>query len=90
MLGHEPTMRTSLLSDPAISSTSLATPTVARCVSRRHTTDASLPSAKRSARGLFQVGHISLYVNRGLGTIGPKARFACSPEITEIALTTKA
>ena len=42
---------------------------------------------KKYARGLFQVGGISLYVNRGLGTIGPKARFACSPEITEITLS---
>lgn len=42
---------------------------------------------KKYARGLFRVGRISLYVNRGLGTIGPKARFACSPEITEITLT---
>lgn len=42
---------------------------------------------KKYARGLFQVGGISLYVNRGLGTIGPKARFSCSPEITEITLT---
>jgi predicted MPP superfamily phosphohydrolase len=42
---------------------------------------------KKYARGFFQVGRQSLYVNRGLGTLGPKARFACSPEITEITLT---
>lgn len=41
---------------------------------------------KKYPRGRYEIGHNSLYVNRGLGTIGPKARFACSPEITEITL----
>ncbi len=47
-----------------------------------------LPSwGKKYPKGLFQVGRLSLYVNRGLGTLGPKARFACPPEITEITLS---
>ena len=41
---------------------------------------------RKYAKGLFRVGPMQLYVNRGLGTIGPKARFACAPEITEITL----
>lgn len=41
---------------------------------------------KKYPRGSYRVGPNSLYVNRGLGTIGPKARFACPPEITEITL----
>lgn len=42
---------------------------------------------KKYAKGLFQINPlVQLYVNRGLGTIGPRARFACSPEITEITL----
>ncbi|MCP5557229.1 MAG: metallophosphoesterase [Verrucomicrobiaceae bacterium] len=37
-------------------------------------------------RGLFEVGNVHLYVNRGIGTVMAKARFACSPEITEFTL----
>lgn len=41
---------------------------------------------KKYPKGLFRIGRMQLYVNRGLGTIGPKTRFACSPEITELTL----
>jgi len=41
---------------------------------------------KKYAKGLFSLGRLQLYVNRGLGTLGPDARFACRPEITEITL----
>lgn len=36
--------------------------------------------------GLHQVGQTMMYVNRGLGVIGPPLRFNCPPEITEITL----
>ncbi|MCB1226274.1 MAG: metallophosphoesterase [Verrucomicrobiales bacterium] len=46
-----------------------------------------LPSwGQKYARGLFHSGPLTLYVNRGLGTLGPKARFAAAPEITLITL----
>ena len=41
---------------------------------------------KKYAKGHFHLGRHQLYVNRGLGTLGPDARFACRPEITEITL----
>ena len=41
---------------------------------------------KKYAKGHFQIGRHQLYVNRGLGTLGPDARFACRPEITQITL----
>ena len=42
---------------------------------------------KKYPKGLFDVGPVQLYVNRGLGCIGVPLRFACPPEITEITLT---
>jgi len=36
--------------------------------------------------GLHKVNQTMLYVNRGLGVIGPPVRFNCRPEITEITL----
>jgi predicted MPP superfamily phosphohydrolase len=36
--------------------------------------------------GLFQVGGMALYVNRGLGMAVPYVRFNCRPEITHITL----
>ncbi|WP_420630920.1 metallophosphoesterase [Candidatus Leptofilum sp.] len=36
--------------------------------------------------GLYQVGQGQLYVNRGIGVIGPAVRLNCPPEITEIVL----
>jgi uncharacterized protein len=38
--------------------------------------------------GEFQLGHMSLYVNRGLGTVGVPFRFDCPPEITLHTLRT--
>ncbi|MDB6139280.1 MAG: metallophosphoesterase, partial [Verrucomicrobiaceae bacterium] len=37
-------------------------------------------------KGLFNVGNIQLYVNRGIGCMDVPVRFACPPEITEITL----
>lgn len=37
-------------------------------------------------RGLYRIGHSSLYVNRGFGTSGPPSRVAVRPEITKIIL----
>ena len=41
---------------------------------------------KKYVEGLFQVGSMQLYVNRGIGTIGVPFRFDCPPEITLITL----
>lgn len=41
---------------------------------------------KKYAKGLFDVGNIKLYVNRGIGCLDVPVRFACPPEITEITL----
>jgi uncharacterized protein len=38
--------------------------------------------------GLFDVGGMALYVNRGVGMIAPHVRFNCRPEITHITLRT--
>lgn len=44
------------------------------------------PLARKYIAGLFKVGSLTLYVNRGLGTIGLPIRFDCPPEITLITL----
>jgi predicted MPP superfamily phosphohydrolase len=31
---------------------------------------------------LFKIGGLTLYTNRGLGTVGVPVRFNCPPEIT--------
>ena len=36
--------------------------------------------------GLYQVGSSQVYVNRGIGIIGPAVRLNCPPEITEFVL----
>ena len=36
--------------------------------------------------GLYRRGHAQLYVNRGIGTIGPPVRINAPPEITELRL----
>jgi predicted MPP superfamily phosphohydrolase len=41
---------------------------------------------RKYPKGLFQVGAVQLYVNRGIGCIGVPVRFSCPPEITEITL----
>lgn len=47
-----------------------------------------LPSwGRRYAAGLFTRGGRHLYVNRGIGTVGPPLRFWCRPEITLLELS---
>jgi len=41
---------------------------------------------KKYAEGLFQLGALQLYVNRGIGTIGLPFRLNCPPEITILTL----
>ncbi len=41
---------------------------------------------KNYVEGLFRLGGMQLYVNRGLGAIGVPFRFDCPPEITDITL----
>jgi predicted MPP superfamily phosphohydrolase len=36
--------------------------------------------------GLYQVGLMALYTNRGLGVISPPVRFNCPPEVTLLTL----
>ncbi len=42
--------------------------------------------ALKYVEGLFRIGPLTLYTNRGLGTIGLPIRFDCPPEITLITL----
>jgi predicted MPP superfamily phosphohydrolase len=42
---------------------------------------------RKYVRGLYQIGKVRLYVNRGIGCTGLGVRFACPPEITTISLT---
>jgi uncharacterized protein len=41
---------------------------------------------KKYAMGLYEVGDMLLYTNRGLGTVAPHVRFHCRPEITVFTL----
>jgi predicted MPP superfamily phosphohydrolase len=44
------------------------------------------PMGRKYVEGAFQIGHMQLYVNRGLGTVGLPMRLNCPPEITHITL----
>jgi predicted MPP superfamily phosphohydrolase len=44
------------------------------------------PMGQKYVNGLFHFGHLQLYVNRGLGTVGLPVRLNCPPEITDITL----
>jgi hypothetical protein len=44
---------------------------------------------RRFRRGLGQLGHTQIYVNRGLGTVIVPVRYQCPPEITVIELTSR-
>jgi hypothetical protein len=44
------------------------------------------PGGRKYVEGLFRLGSMQLYVNRGIGTVGVPFRFACPPEITSITL----
>lgn len=45
------------------------------------------PMGKKYVEGHFQIEHMQLYVNRGIGTVGLPLRLNCPSEITEITLT---
>lgn len=40
------------------------------------------PGGQKYVEGMFQVGSMQLYVNRGIGSVGVPFRFDCRPEIT--------
>ncbi len=44
------------------------------------------PGGKNYPEGLFHLGNMQLYVNRGIGTVGLPFRLNCPPEITEFIL----
>jgi predicted MPP superfamily phosphohydrolase len=44
------------------------------------------PMGKKYVEGHFQFGHMQLYVNRGIGTVGMPFRLNCPPELTHITL----
>jgi len=44
------------------------------------------PMGRKYVEGLFHFGHMQLYVNRGLGTVGLPFRLNCPPELTELTL----
>ena len=43
--------------------------------------------SRRYVMGLYRVGKMQLYVNRGLGTVGIPFRFNCPPEVTILRLS---
>lgn len=45
------------------------------------------PMGKLYVEGHYQIGHMQLYVNRGIGTVGVPMRWNCPSEITQITLT---
>jgi hypothetical protein len=47
------------------------------------------PFGRQFDQGLFQVGSMLLYVNRGLGVISPPVRVNCRPEVTLITLAAR-
>jgi predicted MPP superfamily phosphohydrolase len=44
------------------------------------------PMGRKYVEGHFQIGHMQLYVNRGIGTVGLPFRLNCPAEITHITL----
>jgi hypothetical protein len=46
------------------------------------------PGGRKYVQGLFRVGTMQLYVNRGIGSVGVPFRFDCRPEITFFTLRT--
>ena len=89
LLGHEPDPALKILRQPAGASV--------RLMLSGHTHGGQVrlpffgalklpPLGERFAEGLFSLGSMRLYVNRGLGTVGLPFRFDCPPEITEITL----
>ena len=46
------------------------------------------PCGQKYVQGLFNVGNMQLYVNRGIGSVGVPFRFDCRPEITQFTLRT--
>jgi uncharacterized protein len=44
------------------------------------------PLARKYVAGLYKVGPLTLYTNRGLGTVGFPIRFDCPPEITLLTI----
>jgi predicted MPP superfamily phosphohydrolase len=44
------------------------------------------PGGRKYVEGLFNVGSMQLYVNRGIGAVGVPFRFNCRPEITRFRL----
>jgi hypothetical protein len=44
------------------------------------------PGGRKYVEGLFELGSVQLYVNRGIGAVGLPFRFNCRPEITRLRL----
>jgi predicted MPP superfamily phosphohydrolase len=44
------------------------------------------PMGKKYVEGMFHFGHMQLYVNRGVGTVGLPFRLNCPSELTELTL----
>lgn len=89
LLGHEP--------DPAVTIARHPAAATVRLMLSGHTHGGQVrlpfvgaltlpPKGKLFPQGLYAVGQMHLYVNRGLGTVGVPFRFDCPPEITEITL----
>lgn len=44
------------------------------------------PYGRKYDQGLYRVGEMWLYTNRGIGVTNPPVRFNCRPEVTEVTL----
>lgn len=45
------------------------------------------PWGRKYSNGLYEIGDLTLYTNRGVGMVSWQVRFACRPEITRFTLT---
>lgn len=87
VLWHEPDMADATARDPRV---------VLQLSGHSHGGQVRLPGlgalvlprwGRKYAMGLYQVGGMWHYTNRGLGYIWPPVRFNCPPEITELTLS---
>lgn len=56
-------------------------------VTALHASDTSLPLPRDKQAGWFKSGDSHLYITRGVGTTGPRARLFCRPELTLLTVT---
>jgi predicted MPP superfamily phosphohydrolase len=55
-------------------------------VSARSAVGRVISGSVKYPMGLYRVGEMLLYTNRGIGMLSPRIRFLCQPEITAFTL----